>query len=297
MKDGTRFGPKMATDGGRIFQSSSRDVEKVIKRKCLTPEQVEEYYQRGILTQWIATPKRIRGKTWVEYDGVTGWRRGVSRRTGVFAKKIGMRREVDMWGLVHPVTVVQMQNNQVVQVKGQKDHQTKGPYCTLQLGAGLKKWKNLTKAEQGHLAKAGVSPKAILGEFKVSENASMPVGTSILVTHFVVGQYVDVKGYSKAKGTQGVMKRWGFAGGPASHGSSLQHRKPGSIAGGNTTPGRVWKGKKMAGRMGGDWMTVHNLRLLKINTEDNLLYIRGCIPGPKGTWIQVFLGPGMAPRI
>jgi len=163
MKDGTRFGPKMATDGGRIFQSSSRDVEKVIKRKCLTPEQVEEYYQRGILTQWIATPKRIRGKTWVEYDGVTGWRRGVSRRTGVFAKKIGMRREVDMWGLVHPVTVVQMQNNQVVQVKGQKDHQTKGPYCTLQLGAGLKKMEKSYQSRARSSCQSRRIPKGYIG--------------------------------------------------------------------------------------------------------------------------------------
>jgi len=208
-----------------------------------------------------------------------------------------MREEVDLWGNVHPVTVVQLQQNQVIQVKGPKDHQKEKPYYSLQIGAGLRKWKNLTKPIQGHLAKADVPPKEIIAEFKVTEDALLPVGTEIPITHFVVGQYVDVRGRSKGKGTQGVMKRWGFAGGNASHGSSRHHRKPGSIGGGNTDPGRVWKGKKMAGRMGCDRITVQNLQLLKINTMDNLLYIRGSIPGPKMCWVQVSDALKRPPRI
>uniref|UniRef100_A0A6B2LBT8 Large ribosomal subunit protein uL3m n=1 Tax=Arcella intermedia TaxID=1963864 RepID=A0A6B2LBT8_9EUKA len=207
-----------------------------------------------------------------------------------------MRGEVDLWGTVHPVTLVQLQNNEVIQVKGPKDHQSETVY-SLQIGAGLRKWKNLSKPEMGHFAKHGIEPKEVVGEFRVTQDALLPVGTQIPITHFVVGQYLDVLGISKAHGTQGVMKRWGFSGGRASHGSSLQHRKPGSIAGGNTTPGRVWKGTHMAGRMGGDRITVQNLQLLKINTEDNILYIRGCIPGNKDSWVEVRDALKRPPRI
>eukprot|EP01125_Pyxidicula_operculata_P002083 TRINITY_DN12033_c0_g1_i1.p1 TRINITY_DN12033_c0_g1~~TRINITY_DN12033_c0_g1_i1.p1 ORF type:complete len:390 (+),score=100.85 TRINITY_DN12033_c0_g1_i1:37-1206(+) len=288
LKDGSRFGPKLATDGGRIFQSSSRDIENVIKKKKLTEEQIEEYYQRGILTQWIESPKRIRGRKYVEADAVSGWKRGDSRRVGVIGKKIGMRREVDMWGQVHPVTVVQLQNNQVLQVKTKEDHQKEVDYYTLQVGAGLKKWHNLTKPEIGHLAKVDADPKAIIMEFPVSKDAVLPPGTLIPATHFVPGQYLDVKGTTKGKGYQGAMKKWGFAGGPASHGSSKFHRGLGSTAAGKTDPARVWPGKKMPGRMGSDVRTTYCLQLLKINTEDHLLYIRGSIPGPAGSWVQVF---------
>jgi len=274
-----------------MFLSSSKDLLKMIKRRNLSEVQVDDYFKRGLFTQWLTTPKNFaHGRPFSYASAKTGWKRGISRRVGVLAKKIGMRNDVDEWGLVRPVTILQLQQNQVIQVKGPKDHQTENterPIWSLQVGAGLRKWKNLTKAQQGHLAKVDVPPKEVIVEFRVTKEAVIPPGTEIPVTHFVVGQFLDVKGLSKGKGTEGVMKRWGFAGGPASHGSSLQHRKPGSIAGGNTTPGRVWKGKHMAGRMGRDWVTLANLRLVKINTQDDLLYVQGSVPGPSGAWVQV----------
>lgn len=287
MKDGTRFGPRMAADGKGIFQTSSRDVEAMIKKKKLTPQQVDDYYDRGILTQWIARPKNLHGKRLVEYDGQTGWKRGQSRRVGLLGRKVGMRTEVDLWGNPSPVTVLQIQDNQVLQSKGPKDHQSDRELYSLQVGAGLVKWHSLNKAQMGHFAKVDSPPRAKCVEFRVTKDALVPEGTPLMATHFVVGQFVDVRAKSKGKGTQGPMKRWGFKGGPASHGASLFHRGHGSTAGGNTDPSRVWPGKRMAGRMGNDWAIVHNLQVLKINVPDGLIYIRGAVPGPKNAWVQI----------
>lgn len=197
-----------------------------------------------------------------------------------------MTEEVDMWGKVHPVTVVQIRENHVLQVKTENNEPTKAGYCSLQVGAGIKKLKRVTKAMRGHFASAGVPPKEKIVEFKVSKEALLPVGTRIYATHFVVGQFVDCTGVSKGKGMQGVMKKWGFKGAPDTHGTSLSHRHPGAI-GARQDPGKIWPGKKMAGRMGGDRRMVKNLQIMKINTEDEILFIRGPIPGPKGSWIEI----------
>jgi len=275
-------------DGGKIFQSTSRDLEPLINKKGWSPEQVEELYKKGVLTKWLSQKKNVHGKRIVFYDGVSGWKRGESKRVGLLAQKIGMRRDVDLWGNVYPVTVVQVQDNQVVQTKMPKDHNspTQEIY-SLQIGAGLKKWHSFTKAQMGHFAKYDIPPKAKLVEFRVTKDALLAPGTPLLVTHFVVGQFLDVRARSKGKGFQGVMKRWGFKGGPASHGASLFHRGGGSAAGGNTDPSRVWPGKRMAGRMGGDFVTTRNLQIIKINVPDGLIYIKGGIPGPKGGWIEL----------
>jgi len=200
-----------------------------------------------------------------------------------------MRRECDIWGHVIPVTLVQLQDNEVIQVKTWNDHQKKpdSDYVTLQVGAGLKKWKNLLRSEQGHFAHKGIDPKERLCEFKVSANAVLPVGTKILANHFVAGQFVDVRGVTKGKGFQGVMKKHGYHGLPASHGVSRAHRSAGAINVGCQTPGKVLKGTKMAGRMGGEMRTTWSLQIIKINIHEGILSIKGGIPGPKGGWIKI----------
>jgi len=208
---------------------------------------------------------------------------------GVLGVKLGMRRECDIWGHVVPVTLLQLQDNEVIQIKTYKDHQLdpSSDYVTLQVGAGLTKWKNLLRSEQGHFAHKGFDPKARLAEFKVSPNAVLPVGTKINANHFVAGQYVDVQGVTKGQGFQGVMKKWGYHGFPASHGVSRSHRSGGAINVGCQTPGRVMKNTKMPGRMGGVLRTTWSLQIIKINIEDGILSIRGGIPGPKGSWIKI----------
>jgi len=221
------------------------------------------------------------------HDGVSGWNRGESVRVGLLGKKVGMRREVDLWGNVYPVTVVQIQDNQIMQVKTPVDHQSPRDLYSLQVGAGLKKWHSLHKSQMGHNAKYDIPPKEIVKEFRVTKDALLPSGTPLIATHFVVGQFLDVRAKSKGKGFQGVMKRWNFKGGPASHGASLFHRGGGSAAGGNTDPSRVWPGKRMAGRLGGEKITVKNLQIIKIDVPDNLIFIKGGIPGPDGAWVEL----------
>jgi large subunit ribosomal protein L3 len=208
-----------------------------------------------------------------------------TKRVGLIGKKVGMRREVDLWGNVHPVTLIQIQANTVLQVKTPKDHQSN--VFSIQVGAGLAKWHSLSKAVIGHLTKVDADPKEKMVEFRVTPDAIVPAGTELLATHFVVGQFVDVTGTTKGKGTAGVVKLHGFGGGRASHGASRDLRKPGSIASGNTSPARVFRGHPMAGRMGHDRRTVLSLQILKINTVDSILYVRGPIPGPEGAWLEV----------
>ena len=203
-------------------------------------------------------------------------------RTGIITKKLGMTRIFDEQGHHIPVTVLQMDNCQVVaQRTADKDG-----YTAVQLGSGQRKVKHVTKPQRGHFAKAEVEPKAKLVEFRVSEDALVDVGAQLSVDHFVKGQYVDVVGTSKGKGFAGAMKRHNFAGLRASHGVSISHRSHGST-GQCQDPGKVFKGKKMAGHLGAARTTVQNLEVIEARADDGLILVKGGIPGAKGSWVLV----------
>lgn len=203
-------------------------------------------------------------------------------RSGVIAVKVGMTQEWDHWGAQIPLTVLWIDDCQVVQVKEPEDKN----YLSLQLGSGSKRPKQLPATLRGHFEAAGVPLKRKLAEFRVSPDAVLPVGFTLSAAHFVAGQHVDVTGTTIGKGFQGVMKRWGFAGQPASHGNSLSHRGAGST-GGCQDPGKVFKGKKMAGRMGGDQRTVQNCLVWRVDPQRNLVYVQGHVPGHKGNFVLV----------
>ncbi|HEU4985473.1 MAG TPA: 50S ribosomal protein L3 [Rhizobiaceae bacterium] len=203
-------------------------------------------------------------------------------RSGVIAKKVGMTRIYNDAGEHIPVTVLQMENCQVVAQRTQE----KNGYTAVQLGVGLSKVKNTSKAMRGHFAAASVEPKAKLAEFRVSPENLLDVGAEITVEHFVAGQKVDVTGTSIGKGFQGVMKRHNFGGGRATHGNSVSHRTHGST-GQRQDPGKVFKGKKMAGHMGATRVTTQNLEVVSTDVDRGLILIRGAVPGSKGAWIMV----------
>ncbi|BCH24829.1 50S ribosomal protein L3 [Mesorhizobium sp. L-8-3] len=203
-------------------------------------------------------------------------------RSGVIAQKIGMTRVYNDAGEHIPVTVLRMENCQVVAQRTQE----KNGYTAVQLGVGLAKVKNTSKAMRGHFATASVEPKAKLAEFRVSPDNLLDVGAEITVDHFVPGQKVDVTGSSTGKGFQGVMKRHNFGGGRATHGNSLSHRVHGST-GQRQDPGKVFKGKKMAGHMGSTRVTTQNVEVVSTDTDRGLILIRGAVPGTKGAWILV----------
>jgi large subunit ribosomal protein L3 len=205
-------------------------------------------------------------------------------RTGVLARKAGMMQFWDDQGIMHPCTVVVIDRCQVVYVNPVKD--SKGR-VGLQVGAGLERPYQMRKFLRMHFAYNGVEPKKKLAEFRVTEDAIVPIGTELTANHFVVGQYVDVIGTSKGKGTQGAMRRWGFAGQSASHGVSKAHRKIGSVGGGRARPQETPKGKKMAGKMGRKRVTVQSLEVLRVDAERNLLYLHGAVPGHRGSWVRV----------
>eukprot|EP00002_Diphylleia_rotans_P033494 TRINITY_DN7127_c0_g1_i1.p1 TRINITY_DN7127_c0_g1~~TRINITY_DN7127_c0_g1_i1.p1 ORF type:complete len:331 (+),score=85.19 TRINITY_DN7127_c0_g1_i1:43-1035(+) len=206
-----------------------------------------------------------------------------SLRVGILAEKIGMTAELDTRNVRLPLTVLKVEKCQVLQ---QKTIETDG-YNALQVGVGSRKIPNTTKPMLGHFFDAGADPKREVQEFRVTPDAFLPLGTEISVAHFLPGQFVDVVGYNKGKMTAGVMKRWGFGGLPASHGVSLAHRSPGSI-GNRQDPGRVWKNKKMAGRMGNKRKTIHSLMVYKIDTKNNLIYLKGGVPGNKKGYVRVY---------
>ena len=203
-------------------------------------------------------------------------------RSGVIAQKVGMMRVFTDAGEHVPATVLRLANCQVIA------HRTKDKngYVALQLGAGTRKVKNVSKAERGHFALAKVEPKRKLAEFRVEENELIPVGAEITADHFVVGQYVDVTGTSIGKGFAGPMKRWNFGGLRASHGVSISHRSHGST-GGRQDPGKTFKGKKMAGHMGVDRVTTLNLKVVMTDVERGLVLVEGAVPGAKGGWITL----------
>src|SRR5438552_9305491 len=203
-------------------------------------------------------------------------------RSGVIAQKVGMTRVFTETGEHIPVTGLRLGNCQVL------GHRTteKNGYVALQLGSGSRKTVYMPKAERGQFAVAKVEPKRKVAEFRVSEDALIPVGAEITADHFVVGQYVDVTGTSIGKGFAGAMKRWNFAGLRASHGVSISHRSHGST-GGRQDPGKTFKNKKMAGHLGVERVTTLNLKVVQTDPERGLVLVEGAVPGAKGGWITM----------
>ncbi len=203
-------------------------------------------------------------------------------RTGVIAKKVGMTRLFQDDGRHVPVTVLALDNLQVV---ARRTADNDG-YDAVQLGAGSAKAKNLSKPQRGHFGKAEVEPKARVVEFRVDEGNLLDVGAELSADHFVAGQLVDVQGVTQGKGFAGAMKRWGFGGLRATHGVSVSHRSHGST-GNRQDPGRVFKNKKMAGHMGARNRTQQNLEIVRTDVERGLLFVKGSVPGHKGSWCLV----------
>ena len=203
-------------------------------------------------------------------------------RSGIIAKKVGMTRLFMDNGKQIPVTVLHMENLQVVAQRTNDQH----GYTAVQLGAGRSKVKNVSKAMRGHFAVAKVEPKRKIAEFRVAPENLIDVGAEITAEHYVEGQFVDVSGTSIGKGFAGAMKRHNFGGLRASHGVSISHRSHGST-GQCQGPGKVFKGKKMAGHMGAARVTTQNLQVVKVDSERGLIMIKGAVPGSKGGWVTV----------
>ncbi len=204
-------------------------------------------------------------------------------RTGVIAKKVGMTRLFQEDGRHVPVTVLSLEDCQVTA------HRTedRDGYYGVQVGSGEAKQKNVNKPQREAFAKAEVALKMKVGEFRVdSEEALLPVGARISAEHFVAGQKVDITGHTQGKGFAGAMKRWGFGGLRATHGVSISHRSHGST-GNRQDPGRVFKGKKMAGHMGDRQRTQQNLEIVRTDADRGLLFVKGSVPGAKNGWLMV----------
>ncbi|MBX9645989.1 MAG: 50S ribosomal protein L3 [Xanthobacteraceae bacterium] len=201
-------------------------------------------------------------------------------RSGVIAQKVGMTRVFTDAGEHVPVTVLKLDGCQVVAHKTPE----KDGYTAIQLGLGTAKVKNVSKAVRGHFAVANVEPKRKVAEFRVDQDALLPVGAEITADHFVVGQFVDVTGTTTGKGFAGGMKRWNFGGLRATHGVSISHRSIGST-GGRQDPGKTFKNKKMPGHMGVDRVTTLNLKVVQLDVERGLVLVEGSVPGVKGGWI------------
>ena len=276
---------QLTTNNKRTYASQAKAVDALFKRPL--PHKTQE--------QIIKSAQRFGPK-----------------RPGLIAVKAGMTCDWDEWGKRHPLTVLWIDDNQIVQVKTEENE----GYSAVQVGSGYKKPKSVTKPELGHFIKAQVPIKRFLSEFRVTpptmkmykedeedddddDNNNLDVetveikgareykvGEELNANHFFAGQYVDVQGVTSGKGFAGPMKRWGFSGQPASHGNTKKHRAHGSI-GQCQDPGRVFKGKKMAGQMGGRKRTVQNCFVYKIDSERNLVYVRGQVPGRKGSIVKV----------
>src|SRR5579862_762627 len=203
-------------------------------------------------------------------------------RTGLIAQKLGMSRVFNAEGNHVPVTVLKVDNCQVVAVRTEE----KDKYNAVQLGVGTRKTKNVTKPQRGHFAKAKVEPKRKVVEFRVDKNALLEVGAELSVEHFIPGQFVDVTGISIGRGFQGVMKRHNFGGLRASHGVSVSHRSHGST-GQRQDPGKVFKNKRMAGHMGDVRVTTQNLEVVATDDAQGLILVKGAVPGHEGSFVLV----------
>ncbi len=203
-------------------------------------------------------------------------------RSGIIARKMGMTRVFNQAGHHVPVTVVKLDDVQVIAVR----NKVKDGYTAVQLGAGTAKAKNVSKPMRGHFAKANVLPKSKLAEFLVGEDAVLEVGAKLAPSHFVAGQKVDVVGTTQGKGFAGAMKRHNFAGLRASHGVSVSHRSHGST-GQCQDPGKVFKGKKMAGQMGAVRSTTQNIEVVSVDNDEGVVLLRGAVPGPKNGWVLI----------
>jgi large subunit ribosomal protein L3 len=203
-------------------------------------------------------------------------------RSGLIAQKVGMTRLFTADGEHVPVTVLKVDNCQVVAVRTQE----KDGYTAVQLGSGKAKVKNVPKPMRGHYAKAKVEPKRKLVEFRVPADGLIEVGAELSAEHFVAGQFVDVTGTSIGKGFAGGMKRWNFGGLRATHGVSVSHRSHGST-GNRQDPGKTFKNKKMAGHLGDERVTTQNLKVVQTDAERGLIMIRGAIPGAPGGWVLI----------
>ena len=203
-------------------------------------------------------------------------------RSGIIAKKMGMTRLFMEDGRQVPVTVLQLDSLQVV---AQRTVEKDG-YTAVQLGAGTAKVKRVSKAMRGHFAAASVEPKRKVTEFRVAPENMIAVGEEIIAAHYFEGQFVDVSGTSIGKGFAGVMKRHNFGGLRATHGVSVSHRSHGSV-GMCQDPGRIFKGKKMAGHMGTTRITTQNLQVVRTDIDRGLIMVRGAVPGNKGGWVTV----------
>ncbi len=205
-----------------------------------------------------------------------------TRRTGLLGTKLGMTQVWDEANRLVPVTVIQITPNVVTQIRTPE----KDGYSAIQIAAGQIDPRKVTKPLAGHFEKAGVTPRRHLTEVRTVDAAEYAPGQELTVEQFEAGQLVDVVGTSKGKGTAGVMKRHNFQGVSASHGAHRNHRKPGSI-GASSTPSRVFKGMRMAGRMGGERTTVLNLRVHSVDAERGLLLVKGAVPGARGRIVFV----------
>ena len=203
-------------------------------------------------------------------------------RTGLLARKLGMTRLFKDDGTHVPVTVLHLDEVQVVSVRNLE----RDGYTAVQLGFGRAKVKNVSKPNRGHFAKAKVEPKQKLVEFRVAPDAVLDPGATLSAAHFAIGQKVDVSGTSKGKGFAGAMKRWNFRGLEASHGVSISHRSHGST-GNRQDPGKTFKNKKMAGHLGDERVTTLNVEVAHVDAERGLIMVKGAVPGSKGSFVLV----------
>ena len=203
-------------------------------------------------------------------------------RTGLIAQKLGMTRQFTEAGDHVPVTVLKVDNCQVVAVRTPE----KDGYTAVQLGVGKAKVKNVGQGVRGHYAKAKIEPKAKLVEFRVTPDAVLDVGAEVTAAHFVAGQFVDVVGTTKGRGFSGVMRRWNFGGLRATHGVSVSHRSLGST-GQRQSPGKTFKNKKMAGQLGNERVTTQNLEVVAADIDRGVLMLKGSVPGSPGGWVLI----------
>ena len=203
-------------------------------------------------------------------------------RTGLIAKKVGMTRIFGENGEHIPVTVLSVQNAQVVSQRTQE----KNGYTAVQIGVFSQKPQRLSKAVRTVYEKAGIQPKAKLAEFRVTQENLLDAGTELKADHFAAGQMVDVTGTTKGRGFTGAMKRWNFGGGRATHGNSVSHRSLGGT-GGRQDPGRVFKNKKMHGHYGDETVTTQNLQVVRVDADQGLILVRGSVPGAKDGFVVV----------